>query len=695
LVEGKTLEGLLEAGKAFTPEEVSHIGVELCHAMTAVHRAGLLHRDIKAHNVMLADAGRVVLTDFGTGREVGDQSTGPVAGTPLYLAPEIFSGAPASVRSDIYSAGVLLYRLLTGGYPVAGRTLDDLRLAHERGERTALKLARPDLPRRLCRVVERALDGEPDRRYESAQAMAGDLSSLGPRAWRGVLPYAAAGAAALLLLAAWLVPSLRDSLRVGTSDARSRPGVAIAGASGTTTRAAVPVIAVLPLTNLSAEAGSDYFADGLTDEIIRDLATIDGLEVRSRTSSFSFKHKPRNLSDVGRQLGATFVVEGSVLRDGRRLRINAQLVQVDGDVLLWSERFDRELADVFAVQDEISRAIVNKLRLSVGQGRRRYDTDVELYDLYLKARGLLETRQIGPEAQEAAKLFEEVVARDSAFAPAYAGLATAYAYMSNNPYAGKEFDAARSRLRPAALKALQLDPLLAEAHAAMGWVHAREFDWPNAERSFERALEINRTLTPISINYVYSTLRALGKLEYSERLLREALRHDPLSGAAERELAGVLLQAGQYQQVIDITQRFRAADPHTVDFYVDRDLGRALTFTGRHEEAIAVLTSERFAGPGSEHWCALPYVKTGRRDAVEKLAIAHQGYPFRLAFIYAALGDENRALEALERMFATEPQRLALTMMQPELAMLRDDARWIALRRKLKVPQEPQVQPRS
>ena len=696
LVEGRTIEELLDGGKAFTPSEVRHIGVELCRAMAAVHGAGLLHRDIKAHNVMLAEAGRVVLMDFGTGRELDDQSTGPAAGTPLYLAPEIFSGAPASVRSDVYSAGVLLYRLLTGKYPVAGRTLHDLRLAHERGQGTALKLTRPDLPRRLCQVVERALDGDPGRRYQSAQAMASDLASLRPRARRGVWPNAAAGTAATMLLATWLVPGVRDRLHAGANGARGGPVMAAAGAGAgrPTARAAVPVIAVLPFTNLSAEAGSDYFADGLTDEIIRNLAAIDGLEVRSRTSSFSFRDKPRNLRDVGSRLGATHVVEGSILRDGRRLRIIAQLVRVDGDVPLWSERFDRELEDVFAVQEEISRAIVNKLRLSVGQGQRRYDTDVELYDLYLKARGLLETRQIGQEARDAATLFEEVVARDPAFAPAHAGLATAYAYMSNNPYAGKEYNAARSRVRPAALRALQLDPLLAEAHAAVGWMHAREFDWPDAERSFERALELNRTLTPISINYVYSTLRALGKLEYAERLLREALRHDPLSRAAERELAGVLLQTGRFQQVIDILQRFRVADPSTVDIYVDRDLARALTFAGRYEEALAVLTSARFADPGQEHWRALPYARTGRRGAVEQLAIAHKGYPFRLAYIYAALGDENRALEALEQMFVDEPQRLALVMMQPELAMLRDDPRWIALRRKLKVPPGLPVQSR-
>ena len=186
---------------------------------------------------------------------------------------------------------------------------------------------------------------------------------------------------------------------------------------------------MLPLKNLSAEPDSDYFVDGLTDEIIRNLAVIKGLEVRSRTSSFAFKGKPRNLRDVGQQLGVNLVVEGSIMRSGYRLRINAQLVQVAGDVPLWAERFDRELKDVFAIQDEISRAIVNKLRLTLGSGQRRYDTNLEAYELYLKARVLV-GRGGSFAAQQAVKLFERAIARDPSFAPAYAGLADAYAAAS-------------------------------------------------------------------------------------------------------------------------------------------------------------------------------------------------------------------------------------------------------------------------
>lgn len=190
-----------------------------------------------------------------------------------------------------------------------------------------------------------------------------------------------------------------------------------------------PVIAVLPFRNLSDEPDSDYFVDGLTDEIIRNLAVIEGVDVRSRTSSFFFKDKSRNLAEVGEQLRANLVVEGSVMRAGKRLRINAQLVRVAADVPLWSERFDRALEDVFSIQDEISRAIVNKLRLTLGSGQRRYNTNLEAYELYLKARALVDRRGV-VNAQQAAELFEQVIARDAAYAPAHAGLANAYAFMS-------------------------------------------------------------------------------------------------------------------------------------------------------------------------------------------------------------------------------------------------------------------------
>jgi TolB-like protein/Tfp pilus assembly protein PilF len=684
LVPGQTLEQRLDQAGAFSADEVARIGVDTCGAMSAVHEAGLLHRDIKAHNVMLSDAGRVVLMDFGTGRELDDLSLGRVAGTPLYLAPEIFRGAAASVQTDIYSAGVLLYHLATGSYPVTGKSVQDLEAAHQQGRRVPLATLAPHLPAPLAHAIERAIDPDPARRFSSAADMAEALESARGARRQSVLAYVAA--ALLLGAGTWLTAGL-VALPV------SPPSASRAAAAGGASHAAArPAIAVLPLQNLSAAPDSEYFADGLTDEIIRNLAVIDGLDVRSRTSSFFFKDKPRNLREVGAELGVGYVVEGSVLREGPRLRINTQLVRVDDDVPLWSERFDTEVGDVFDVQEEISRAIVNKLRLTMG-GRRKYETNAELYDRYLRARDLLERRAVGQGSKPAADLFASILEADPSFAPAHAGLATALAYQSLSPYSLEDAARVAAQLREAASRALELDPLLPEAHAAMGWAHARDFEWVQAQRSYERALELAHTLTPTSVNYSYSTLTALGKVGDAERLLRQALESDPLSLDARAELVSVLLQAGRYEDAIAEVRRVHAGTGLPEDARLARDFGRALILSGQPDEGVALMAQpgSRFLKPGARHWLALAYVRLGRRAEVERMAVDEQGYPFRLAFIHAALGNNAAALDALEAMRTGEPQRVALAMMQPELAMLRSEPRWQAIRRSLGITEESPV----
>jgi TolB-like protein len=669
LVKGRSLEDVLREGRVFTAKEVVELGVQLCKAVSAVHGAGLIHRDVKAQNVMLADDGRVVLMDFGTGRELAEESETSVAGSPLYLAPEVLAGEKATVRSDVYSIGVLLYRLLTRSYPVRANSLADLRRAHAASQRTDVRSARPNVPSRLARAIERAIDPEPQRRYESADALAADLANLDARHKRLPMVYAA-GVVLPLLLITW---GGWQMLR------RQESGSGSAGSSGAAVAATVladrPVIAVLPFKNLSAEPDSDYFVDGLTDEIIRNLAVIEGMDVRSRTSSFFFKDKPRNLHDVGSQLHANMVVEGSVLRAGNRLRINAQLVRVADDVPIWSERFDRALEDIFAIQDEISRAIVNKLRLTLGRGQRRYNTNVGAYELYLKARVLVDRRGVA-NAQKAAELFEEVIASDSAFAPAHAGLANAYAFMSLPSQGGIPFESAYSVMRAAAVKALEFDPLLPEALAATGWVYSYEHDWPNAEKAFERAIELNPSLTQTYTSYSISTLEPLGKFDKALQLLQVALQNDPLSLDVLREIGQVQLLAGRYEEAIDTFQRVRAVDD---DFpFATGFLGRALTLGGRPAEALPLFKNSP--------WSAHAYVMTGRRKQAEELTVLHRGNPFHEAFIYAALGDTDRTFEALERTAVSQPHRVGRLLIAPEMAALRGDPRFAALRKKLNLP---------
>jgi TolB-like protein/tRNA A-37 threonylcarbamoyl transferase component Bud32 len=681
-VRGDTLEHIVEQRKMVSAVEAVDIGLELCRAVSAVHDTGLLHRDIKGHNVMRSGDGRIVLMDFGTGRELADDASSDLAGTPLYLAPEVLQGQQATVRSDIYSLGVLLYHLVTGSYPVRARTVREIRHAHQRGERTVVHTARSDVPSKLARIIERAIDPDPGQRYQTADALAADLAALKPRPRMVRLAYAAGLAVASILIvgAGWEVAGRQaGSSRMPSALLARFAGLNPVGAAKVSP-AERPIIAVLPLQNLSAEPDSDYFVDGLTDEIIRNLVVIKGLEVRSRTSSFAFKDKPRNLREVGQQLGVNLVVEGSIMRSGSRLRINAQLVQVADDVPLWAERYDRELKDVFAIQDEISRAIINKLRLTLGRGQRRYDTNLEAYELYLKGRAVVARRGI-TNAQKAAQLFEQVIERDAAFAPAYAGLVDAYAFMSMS-VEGLPSETALSRMRPAAVKAIELDPILAEAHAGMGLLHSRERDWENAQRSFQRAIELNPSLTRTYTNYVTSTLVPLERVDEAMRLLDEALRADPLSLDVRRELAMVQIMAGRYGEAIANLQRVRAVDP---DFpFAELFLARALTFAGRLPEALLIWDQRKEEGIW-QHWMAYAYVMAGRRSEVERFA-SSQDDPLRLAFIYAALGDKDRAFEALDRTADLLPHRVGLILMYPEMAPLRSDARFAAVRRKLRLP---------
>jgi len=660
LVQGQTLQQIADQGKVFSATEIIDIGIEVCGAVAAVHRAGLVHRDIKAHNVMRTEDGRLVLMDFGAGGELTATPADGPSGTPLYLAPEIFAGKPATVQSDIYSLGVLLYHLAARSYPVRANSLRELTAAHERGERVDVRAVRPDLPTKLGRVIGQAIDPDPARRYQSADALASALAVLKPRSLLAPSIYAMA-ATALIAAVMWFAWGTRAA--VSPVDR--------------------PIIAVLPLKNLSDERGSDYFVDGLTDEVIRNLAVIDGLEVRSRTSSFAFKDKPRDVREVGEQLGANLVVEGSVFRSGTKLRINAQLIQVAGDVPLWAERFDRELKDVFTIQDEISRAIVDKLRLSLGRGQRRYDTNVEAYELYLKARAVLDRRDVS-NAKDAVAVFQQVIAKDPSYAPAYAGLAHAYAYWSQS-YFGISFEEGLSHMRPAAQKALELDPLLAESHAAMGHLYSRERNWDKAVAEFRRALELNPSLTHIHTSYSISTLIPLGRFDEAERLMQAARRADPLSLGLVQETAILQIIGGRYGEAIQNLERVRSVDPEFP--FASLHLVRALTFGGKPADALAVWEPGYADNPGRKYWLAHAYVKTGRRADVEKWPETRDNhYPYRQLVIYTALGDKDRAFDALERATVTDPQRIGLILAFPETALLRGDPRLAAFRKRFGLP---------
>jgi TolB-like protein/Tfp pilus assembly protein PilF len=440
-------------------------------------------------------------------------------------------------------------------------------------------------------------------------------------------------------------------------------------------------IAVLPLENLSHDPATDYFADGLTDELIRNLSLIDGLSARSRTSSFAFKGKPRNVRNVGKELEANYIVEGSVLRIGNELRVNAQLVRVRDDVPLWSAHYDRALVDVFAIQDEISRGIVNSLRLRLGRGRRRYETSAEAYDLYLQARSLGIQQGLSGEVQSIAR-FEEAIAKDPSFAPAYAGLAAAHAARSGTG----EFDSAGelAKMQPAAEKALELDPLLAEAHGALGMVYAREAQWARSEKSFHRALELDPSDSVINGNFALSLLFPLGRIGEAVRQLRIAVKNDPFAPRLRYILANALIAAGRFDEAAGYCLNLPAAFPGRSEW-----LARARLGQGRIPEAIQILEDAIHRGDPDDTavrgFLGYAYGRAGRRADAAKLA-AQTSDPYEQALTFAGLGDKERTLEALERARALGPVRLGRDLTYPEFELVRADPRLKALREKVGLP---------
>jgi TolB-like protein len=452
-----------------------------------------------------------------------------------------------------------------------------------------------------------------------------------------------------------------------------------------------PVIAVLPFKNLSAEPDSEYFVDGLTDEVIRNLSVIDGLFVRSSASSFAFKNKNASARDVSAQLNASLVLSASVLRAGTRLRIDAQLVRAADDLPLWSARYDRELKDVFAIQDEISRSIVNELRLKLGRGQRRYTANVEAYDRYLKAR-VFQARR-GPATRQAIGLFDEVIAKDPGFAPAYAARASAYGWYLVLQVPGVlglpvPADEARAIVRQDTLEALRLDPLLAEAHDAVGWVHSLDFEWAEAEKSFRHAIELNPSLTTTSTDFVLAALLPEGKLDEALRVLNDALRADPLSPDVRRTMSLAQISARQYDAALDNCRRAMELDREV--FGGNTRCEQALIHKGQLPEAIALM--EKFVadtpalkGGRGYGYLGYAYAISGRRAEAEAQAVRNEGLPHQQATIYGGLGDKERAFAAIEQLAAVNPQRALSWLTRPELDLLRGDPRVTALQRKFRV----------
>jgi eukaryotic-like serine/threonine-protein kinase len=496
-VEGLSLRDRMDTEGKLPIEDALKVTREVADALDYAHRNGVVHRDIKPENIMLHD-GHALVADFGIGKAlsaVDDQvftQTGVSVGTPAYMSPEQASGDAVDGRSDIYSLGCVLYEMLTGEQPFTGPTAQVViakRFVQTPADVTGL---REGVSRVVARVVQRALAREPIDRFETG---------------------------------ANLIAALSQSESASRAESPEKS------------------IAVLPFANMSTDPENEFFADGITEEILNALAQIPELRVAGRTSAFSFKGKNVDLRIIGEKLNVRTVLEGSVRRSGKRVRIAAQLIDVSNGYHLWSEKYDREIEDVFAVQDEIAVAIAERMRATINQDRgaaleQRATGNIAAYEAYLKGRVLLYRR--GPAIKPGMALMERALELDPNYGLAWAGLADSYTLQGY--YSQLDPAAASSNARHAAIKALEVGPDLGEAHSARAMVSLL-FDWDfdAAEQGFKRAMELNPGYSQ-GAGWYYLFYVGFASNRWDEALegLRNLEKREPLSGY----IAGILATGG-------------------------------------------------------------------------------------------------------------------------------------------------------
>ena len=482
-IKGETLKDKIAAG-LLKLNEAMDIAAQVAQGLEKAHQKGIVHRDIKPANIFVTEDRVVKILDFGLAKLRGQKrltKEGATVGTVAYMSPEQAKGEEVDHRTDIWSLGVVLYEMLTGQLPFKGEYDQAVVYSILNEELELPSSIRKDIPTPLERIVIKTLDKDPKNRYQNMEEVLDELKA----------------------------PVVTEK-----SEERRKS------------------IAVLPFTNMSADPEQEYFCDGMAEEIINVLSHIENLRVIARTSAFTFKGKHEDVRGIGRKLDVAHLLEGSVRKAGKRLRITAQLIKVDDGSHLWSERYDRELEDVLAIQDEIALEISNNLRLKLLKGEKasmmKHTThNFNAYNVYMKGRYCL-NKNTDEWVRIAITYFEKAIQEDVNYAAAHAALAESYIHL----YGGIGVMAAKDsipRARKAAQHALILDPSLAEAHVALGMI-AMYHDWDKATavKSFERAIELNPNYAKSYIWYASSLIYFEKDYNRAHQMIDKAEELDPL-----------------------------------------------------------------------------------------------------------------------------------------------------------------------
>ncbi len=675
--EGENLRQRLERGQMSVKEAVS-VAIQVAHGLAKAHDNGIVHRDVKPGNVMLTSDGGVKLLDFGLallGESVRTTQPGTSVGTPAYMSPEQIRGEQCDGRTDIWSLGVLLYEMLTNQLPFASGPVHALLHAIMTGEPRPPSVLRQGISPDLDGILALALEKDRDQRYRTAREFASQLRAE---------------------LEGSSVTRDRTRDRVRDSSVTQTSYAIPTGFSGSSTSAVRGglSILVLPFTNLSSDTENEYFADGLTEELITDLGQVPGLLVVSRNSAFQFKGKPADVRKTGQELRVSNVLEGSVRKAGDRLRITAQLVNVADGYQVWSQRFDRRMEDIFAIQDEIVLSIVSSLKAKLTAGipepvaHRKRPENLEAWNLYLKGRYYV-NRQTPDGLSKAAGLFEQAIAEDPAYAAAWAGLADYY--ISVGFWGGMPAEEIWPKARSNAQRAVELDPDLAHAQTALGYVRIFcDWDWIEAGQNFQRAVDLD----PGDSQAAYAHGLYLTQMRRTDEALaefRRALRLDPLAMNVNSGLALVYYYRREFDKAIAQGMKTLEMDP--AYFEMRTALGLIYLQTTRFDEGLKYLEGVRDEAADNSLILGLlgyGYGVAGQDENARKILARLQELegkqyvaPISHALTWIGLGDHDAAFEWLDKAATARDSLMCYLDVMPCYDPLRHDERFPALRRRM------------
>jgi len=665
-IDGVTLRARLETGPPYSPplargdvqgglsvEQAINFSLQIAEALAEAHEKGIVHRDIKPENIMVDSKNRIKVMDFGLAKIKGSLNltkTGTTVGTILYMSPEQIRGEPVDQRTDIWSLGVMLYEMLTGTLPFNGEYEHAVsyRILNEEPDYNSYQLSQVNAETRS--VLQKALEKNIDHRYRTADEV---LS-----AFRNLL----------------------ETTRKSVNDANvSEPPA--------------KRIAVLPIVNMSPDERDEYFSDGMTEELISMLSKIGGLRVIARTTSMQYKGTTKSIVEIAKQLNVGSLLEGSVRKSDKNVRISIQLIDTDTEEMLWSESYDRTLQDVFAIQSEIAHRVAEGLKIKLLPGEKtqidKHQTEnIDSYTLYLKGRyhwGKFTYEDV----LKSIEYFKKAIKIDPEYAPGYAGLANSYSVL------GLDFESPHSvfeKARDAALKAVEADPNLPQAYASVGAVlFFYDLEYGKAEQAFRKAISLNQSYEEAHELYAYY-LSAMGRHDEAYKEIQTAINLDPLSLIINKDLGSYYFWDRQYEKAIEQFQK--TIEMESRFFITYGELGWAYSGLGQYKEALDAFSKAVELSGGARSYdiagVGYMYAQLGEHEKAREilsdlLKKSTQRFigPEDIALVYAALGDHDTAFSYLEKALQEHGFYMCFIKVDHRFDILRYDPRFDEIVKKM------------